>query len=85
MDACFRSSTTRQWEPVDVEWRGGSTPRIGKQIRTEDGMTVIKEEHLPDGRRKLVLKDPDHRRVRRPRGLTAPRSRDSNRCPIDAG
>lgn len=58
MDACFRSATSRAWEPVDVEWRGGSTPRIGKRARSEDGMTVIKEEHLPDGRRKLILKDP---------------------------
>jgi predicted dehydrogenase len=58
MDACFRSSASRSWEPVDLEWRGGSTPRIAKSARSEDGMTVIKEEHLPDGRRKLILKDP---------------------------
>ena len=23
MDACYRSAKSRQWEPVDVEWRGG--------------------------------------------------------------
>jgi predicted dehydrogenase len=58
MDACFRSSASRSWERVELEWRGGSTPRIAKSARSEDGMTVIKEEHLPDGRRKLILKDP---------------------------
>ncbi len=58
MDACYRSAASRQWEPVELDWRGGTTPRISKQTRTEDGLTVIKEEHLPDGRRKLILKDP---------------------------
>jgi predicted dehydrogenase len=58
MDACYRSATSRAWEPVEVEWRGGETPRIGRAARTEDGLTVIKEEHLPDGRRKLILHDP---------------------------
>ncbi len=58
MDACFRSADSRQWEQVDVEWRGGTTERLSRPGRTEDGLTVIKEEHLPDGRRKLILKDP---------------------------
>jgi predicted dehydrogenase len=58
MDACYRSAASRQWEPVDLEWRGGTTERISARARTEDGLTVIKEEHLPDGRRKLILKDP---------------------------
>ena len=34
------------------------TPRIAKATRSEHGLVVIKEEHLPDGRRKLILKDP---------------------------
>jgi predicted dehydrogenase len=58
MDGCYRSASSRQWEPIELDWRGGSTPKISKQSRSEDGMTVIKEEHLPDGRRKLILKDP---------------------------
>ena len=58
MDACFRSSASRQWEPVELDWRHGTTSRIAKPSRSEDGMVVIKEEHLPDGRRKLILKDP---------------------------
>jgi predicted dehydrogenase len=58
MDACYRSAETRSWAPVELDWRGGQTPRVARAERTEDGLVVIKEEHLPDGRRKLILKDP---------------------------
>jgi predicted dehydrogenase len=58
MDACYRSASTRAWAPVELDWRGGVAPRVAKAERTEDGLVVIKEEHLPDGRRKLILKDP---------------------------
>ena len=58
MDACYRSAEARTWVPVELEWRGGQTPRVSRPERTEDGLVVIKEEHLPDGRRKLILKDP---------------------------
>jgi predicted dehydrogenase len=58
MDACYRSARSRAWAPVELEWRGGVAPRVAKAERHEDGLVVIKEEHLPDGRRKLILKDP---------------------------
>jgi predicted dehydrogenase len=58
MDACYRSAETRTWAPVELDWRGGETPRVCRPERTEDGLVVIKEEQLPDGRRKLILKDP---------------------------
>jgi predicted dehydrogenase len=60
MDACFKSATKRAWEPVDLDWRGGQTARIGadRVPETVDGKVVIKRELLPDGRHKLVLKDP---------------------------
>ena len=49
----------RSWEPVELfEWRGGSTPRIAKTPETYEGQIVIKRELLPDGRQKLILKDP---------------------------
>lgn len=59
MDACYRSAETQRWEPVELDWRGGSTPRIGKEAQVYDGHTIIKEEILPDGRRKLILRDKD--------------------------
>jgi YD repeat-containing protein len=42
-----------------MEWRGGPTSRIGKRAVTYDGHAVVKEETLPDGRRKLILSDKD--------------------------
>src|SRR5712691_4351470 len=54
VDACYRSARSRRWEPVEVEWRGGTTPRIAREPRTHDGHVVIKEEKLPDGRTKLI-------------------------------
>ena len=59
MDACYRSAETQRWEPVELDWRGGSTPRIGKEAKVYNGHTIIKEEILPDGRRKLILRDKD--------------------------
>lgn len=57
MDACYRAAESKRWEPIELEWRGGTTPRIAKEARLHDGHTVIKEEVLPDGRRKLILRD----------------------------
>jgi len=59
MDAVYRSAKSRRWEPVELfEWRGGGVPRIEKSPETYDGHLVIKREILPDGRHKLILKDP---------------------------
>jgi hypothetical protein len=57
MDACYASAKSKRWEPVDLEWRGGSTPRISSPTTTFEGHVVIKEETLPDGRRKLILRN----------------------------
>lgn len=59
MDAAYRSAESRQWETVDLEWRGGSTPRIDKKATLHDGHAIVKEEVLPDGRRKLILSSKD--------------------------
>jgi predicted dehydrogenase len=58
MDACYRSAKRAAWEPVDLDWRGGTTPRISRSPESYDGHVVIKREVLPDGREKLILKDP---------------------------
>jgi predicted dehydrogenase len=59
MDACYRSARSRAWEPVRLDWRGGTTPRIAKVAELFEGQVVIKREILPDGRQKLILKDPE--------------------------
>jgi predicted dehydrogenase len=59
MDACYRSAASRAWEPVELfEWRGGETPRIAGTAEEYEGQVVIKREILPDGRVKMILKDP---------------------------
>ncbi len=59
MDAAYRSAESNQWEPVELEWRGGSTDRIKKEVQTHDGHAIVKEEVLPDGRVKLILSHKD--------------------------
>ena len=58
MDAAYRSAAANAWAPVELDWRGGTTPRIAATAETYDGQVVIKREILPDGRHKLILKDP---------------------------
>ena len=59
MDAAYRSAKSRQWESVSMpEWRGGDVPRIHVAPETFEGQLVIKRELLPDGRAKLILRDP---------------------------
>ena len=58
MDAAYRSAKSHAWAPVELEWRGGSTPRITGSPELYEGQVVIKREVLPDGRQKLILKDP---------------------------
>ena len=41
------------------EWRGGTTPRITASGERYEGYVVIKRELLPDGRVKMILKDPE--------------------------
>jgi predicted dehydrogenase len=58
MDACYRSAESKRWEPVELEvWRGTGVEPIARTRRDYDGKVVIKEEKMPDGRRKLILKD----------------------------
>ncbi|MGC3953998.1 MAG: Gfo/Idh/MocA family oxidoreductase [Propionicimonas sp.] len=58
MDAALQSAGTRRWEPVDLEWRGGTAASIRRAPEYHDGRTVVKRELLPDGRTKLILNDP---------------------------
>src|SRR5215211_3982858 len=57
MDACYRSAESGRWEPVQLEWRGRGVGRIAPTRRERDGKTVIKQEQMPDGRLKLIVKD----------------------------
>jgi hypothetical protein len=58
MDACYRSAESHAWETVELaDWRGAGVEPITPSRSTHDGKLVIKEEKMPDGRLKLILKD----------------------------
>jgi predicted dehydrogenase len=59
MDAALLSAKTKQWETVKLEdWRGDTEAETGGVLREYDAQYyLIKEEKMPDGRVKLILKE----------------------------
>ncbi len=59
MDACYKSAKSKKWEPVELAvWRGVSEPEPEiPPAEYEDKYFIVKEEHMPDGKRKLILSD----------------------------
>ncbi len=59
MDACYRSASTRKWEPVELaEWRGQEGLSSGvDMIDYDEKYFLIKKEKMPDGKTKVMLKE----------------------------
>jgi predicted dehydrogenase len=59
MDACYRSVQSKRWEPVDLAvWRGRDDADADSGFKEFDAAHwLIKEEVMPDGQRKLILKE----------------------------
>jgi len=59
VDACYRSAESKKWEPVKLEvWRGGEKSESKTELMEYDARHyLIKEEKMPDGKIKLILKD----------------------------
>ncbi len=59
MDACYRSASSKKWEPVELRvWRGRDKTGPISEIREYDKDHIfVKEEMMPDGRVKVILKD----------------------------
>ena len=59
MDACYKSAKTKKWEPVEIkEWRGKTDVEpLLTLVEYNENYWMIKEELLPDGRKKVILKD----------------------------
>lgn len=59
MDACYRSAKSKKWEPVGLKvWRGQKNVKPIAEIRDYDKDHIfVKEETLPDGTVKLILKE----------------------------
>jgi predicted dehydrogenase len=58
MDAAYRSAANKAWEPVQIDdWRGKAETDEGNGFREYDAdHWLIKEERMPDGRFKRILK-----------------------------
>jgi hypothetical protein len=59
MDACYLSADTKRWEPVQLDiWRGEAKAAEQRIFVDYDAdYYLIKEERMPDGKTKLILKD----------------------------
>lgn len=60
IDACYKSVQTKRWEPVELRaWRDGyQSKNVVPAVSAADKEQVlIKEERMPDGRIKLILKE----------------------------
>ncbi len=59
IDACYKAAETKKWEPVQIkEWRGGQVNTEQSGLKDYDAQHyLIKEETMPDGKVKAILKD----------------------------
>ena len=59
IDSAYRSATSKQWETVNLPvWRGQeNAPRVGAVREYDADHLLIKEEKLPDGSIKLILRN----------------------------
>jgi predicted dehydrogenase len=65
IDAALLSARSKRWEPVALaEWRGDTETRADSALKDFDaGHYLIKEEKMPDGTVKLILKEKTSGRV----------------------
>jgi len=60
VDACYRSARSHRWEPVELEdWPAErKLERISPPVQeAADGRVIVKQERMPDGRLKQILRD----------------------------
>lgn len=59
MDACYKSAKTKKWEPIELnEWRGlTEVEPLKASVDYDENHWLVKEEILPDGRKKTILKN----------------------------
>lgn len=59
IDACYKSAKSKKWEPVIIkDWRGrNDVVEASPFVEYDANHWFIKDELLPDGRKKLILKE----------------------------
>ncbi len=58
LDAAYKSAASKQWEPVQIsDWRGKAIAISSKKMTSyDDQYYLIKEEVLPSGEKKFIIK-----------------------------
>ena len=59
IDASYKAAKSKQWEPVELDiWRGEAKLEVDAVLKDYDeAHFLVKEEVMPDGRTKLILKE----------------------------
>jgi hypothetical protein len=59
IDASYKAAKSKKWEPVELEiWRGDEISDEIAAVKEYDELHfLVKEELMPDGRTKLILKE----------------------------
>ena len=59
IDASYKAAKSKKWEPVELEiWRGAEAAENESALKDYDEIHyLVKEEVMPDGRTKLILKE----------------------------
>ena len=59
IDAAYQSAQSKRWEPIELPiWRGEeAADRSVAERDYDDQHVLLKQERMPDGRRKLILKN----------------------------
>jgi len=65
IDACYISAQSKKWEPIKLDiWRGKDTiKKISVLKEYDEKYYLIKEEQLPNGTTKLILKEKDSGKI----------------------
>ena len=62
IDACYRSAKTKQWETIEMDWRGEALKSEAASTESDAPDVTLKTERMPDGRLKRIVKGQSHRR-----------------------
>jgi predicted dehydrogenase len=65
IDACYRAAESKRWEPIRLElWRGGKSVQKISGLKEYDAQHyLVKEEKMPDGKTKLILKEKESGKI----------------------
>ena len=59
LDAFYESIRTKAWAPVKLDWKFGKTEKLKPRKEMYEGKEILKTELLPDGRKKLIVQNPE--------------------------